>query len=82
MEKAGNEATVALGYQETKDMYLDIGTDNFEKAWLASITVGIYENTTLSSEYRHAEAYDEVETVVVNGYDDEDLFQVKLSYEF
>ena len=80
---AGKDATVALGYQKTKEMYLDnSSTDFFEKAWLASISVGIYENTTLAAEWRHAEGYSETEAAVGNDYDDEDLLQLKLSYEF
>lgn len=82
-ELAGKEAVVALGYQKSKDMYLDAGaTDFFEKAWLASISVGILENTTLAAEWRHADGYSEVKNAVGNDFDDEDLLQVKLSYEF
>lgn len=82
-ELAGKEATVALGYQRTKDMYLDAETtDFFEKAWLASISVGILENTTLAAEWRHADGYSEVKNAVGNDFEDEDLLQVKLSYEF
>ena len=82
-ELAGKDATVALGYQKTKDMYLDnSSTDFFEKAWLASISVGIYENTTLAAEWRHADGYSETEAAVGNDYDDEDLLKLKLSYDF
>lgn len=80
---AGKDAIVALGYQKSKDMYLDAETtDYFEKAWLASISMGIYENTTLSAEWRHADGYDEVKNAVGNDYDDEDMMQLKLSYQF
>ena len=80
---AGKDATVALGYQKTRDLYLDAETtDLFEKAWLASLSVAIYENTTLAAEWRHAEAYNEVEAAVGADYEDEDLLQLKLSYEF
>ncbi|MCW8932993.1 MAG: LbtU family siderophore porin [Gammaproteobacteria bacterium] len=82
-EMAGKETTVALGYQKTKDMYLDSETtDFFEKAWLASISVGILENTTIAAEWRHADGYSEVKNVVGNDFEDEDLLQVKLSYQF
>lgn len=82
----GKEAKVALGYQKTKDMYLDNETtDFFEKAWLASMTVAIFENTFVSAEWKHAEGYSEVKNdrrAAGDKYDDEDMVQVKLSYEF
>lgn len=82
-ELAGKDTTIALGYQKTNDMYFDTQTtDFFEKAWLASISVGILERTTLAAEWRHADAYSEVKNASGNDFDDEDLFQVKLSYEF
>ena len=82
-EMAGKETTIALGYQKTKDMYFESETtDYFEKAWLASISVGILENTTLAAEWRHADGYSEVKNAVDNDFEDEDLMQVKLSYEF
>ncbi len=85
-ELAGKEATVALGYQKTKDMYFDADTTDFyEKAWLASISVGILENTTLAAEWRHATGYSEVKNArraAGDEFENEDLLQVKLSYEF
>ena len=82
-ELAGKDTTVALGYQKTSDMYFDTETtDFFEKAWLASISVGILENTTLAAEWRHADGYSEVKNAIGNDFEDEDLLQVKLSYEF
>lgn len=84
---AGKEATIALGYQKTKDMYLlDTKiTDFFEKAWFASISVGIIDNTTLAAEWKHSQAYSEVKDArraAGDKYDDEDILQIKLSYEF
>ncbi|MCP3850794.1 MAG: porin [Gammaproteobacteria bacterium] len=82
-EIAGKETVVALGYQKTDDMYLDHeSTDFYEKAWLASISVGILERTTLAAEWCHADGYSETEEAVGNDFEDEDLIQVKLSYEF
>jgi len=82
-EIAGKETVVALGYQKTDDMYLDHeSTDFYEKAWLASISVGILERTTLAAEWRHADGYSETEDAVGSDFEDEDLIQVKLSYEF
>ena len=82
----GKETTLALGYQRTKDMYFDVdSTDFFEKAWLASISMNIIDNTTLSAEWRHADAYSKVKNSRKgsgDGFADEDLLQVKLSYEF
>ncbi|MCU7834445.1 MAG: LbtU family siderophore porin [gamma proteobacterium symbiont of Taylorina sp.] len=81
-EIAGKETTVALGYQKTQDMYFDTESSDFlEDAWLASISVGIIDNTTLAAEWKHAQAYSEVKDVV-SDYDDEDFLQIKLSYEF
>jgi len=79
---AGKDTIFALAYQETEDMYFDTeSTDFLESAWLASISVGIIDNTTLSAEWKHSEAYNEVEDIL-SDYDDEDLFQLKLSYVF
>ncbi len=79
---AGKETTVALGYQKTDDFYLQQSKEYFEKAWLASISVGILENTALAAEWRHADGYSEVKNDVGNDFDDDDRLQVKLSYEF
>lgn len=83
---AGKDSTFALAYQKTRDMYFDVETtDYFEKAWLASISVGIIDNTTLSAEWKHSDGYSEVKNQRRNNGDkfsDEDLMQVKLSYEF
>lgn len=83
---AGKDTTIALGYQKTKEMYFDSETtDFFEKAWLASISVGIIDNMTLSAEWRHVDAYSKVKNkqhANGNKFDDEDLLQIKLSYEF
>ena len=83
---AGRDAVVALGYQDTDDMYFDTeNTDVFDKAWLASISVAIFENTSLSAEWRHASIYSEVKdarTAAGEQSADDDLVRVKLSYEF
>ena len=79
---AGKESTFALGYQKTEDFYLQQSKEYFEKAWLASISVGILESTTLAAEWRHADGYSEVKNAIGNDFDDEDRLQVKLSYEF
>lgn len=80
---SGKEAIVALGYQKSKDMYLDDSTsDFFEQAWLASLSLDIAANTRVMAEWRHAEAYNEVKDLHGNGFDDEDLLQLKLLYEF
>ena len=79
----GKDAAIALGYQKTKDFYLDDeSTAYFEKAWLTSISVEILESTTLAAEWRHADGYSEVKNMPGKASDDEDLLQVKLSYEF
>lgn len=82
----GKEAIVALGYQKSTDMYLDTDTtDFFEKAWLASMTVAVFEDTFVSAEWKHAEAYSDVKSArrtTGDKYDDEDMLQVKLTYEF
>ncbi len=80
---AGKEATFALGYQGSKDMYFDLATtDLFEKAWLASLAFNLNENTSLSMEWRRANAYQLVKSGLNNAYKAEDLFQLLLSYEF
>ena len=77
------DATIAIGYQKTRDMYFDnVTTDYFKKAWLTSISVAMYENINLSAEWRHANAYQEVQQALTNNSEDEDLLQIKLSYEF
>jgi hypothetical protein len=85
-ELASKEATFALGYQKTKDMHFDTETtDFFEKAWLTSLSVGIIDNTILSAEWKHSDAYKKVKNThraAGDKYGDEDLLQVKLSYEF
>jgi len=85
-ELAGKDAIVALGYQKTSDMHFDrTVTDYFEDAWLTSLSVGIIDNTTLAAEWKHSNAYGEVKNARranSENYDDEDLLQVKLSYEF
>lgn len=82
----GKDTSVALGYQKTKDMYFDIETtDYFEKAWLASVSMLIVDNTWLSAEWRHSDGYSEVKhqrNADGEDFDNEDLMQVKLSYEF
>ena len=78
----GKEAVFAVGYQKTDDFYLQDSTYYFEKAWLGSLSVALEEGTSLAVEWRHAKAYDEVENVHDNDFDDENLLQVKLSYEF
>ena len=82
----GKDTTIALGYQQTKDMYFDTGTtDFFEKAWLASISVAIIDNTSLSVEWKHSDGYSEVnDQRKADGdkYSNEDMMQIKLSYEF
>lgn len=54
-ELGGNEATVAVGYQET-DEAQDLGLP--EERFQAGLSVGIYDATTLSFEYQHNEDYD------------------------
>ena len=86
-ELAGKEATLAIAYQKTEDMFFDTeNTDFVGNAWLASISVGIIDNTTLSAEWKHGEAYDEVKDAKRDNdkdYDSNgDLVQVKVSYEF
>ncbi|MCU7799370.1 MAG: LbtU family siderophore porin [gamma proteobacterium symbiont of Lucinoma myriamae] len=80
------DTTIALGYQQSKDMYFDTATtDFFEKAWLASISVGITDNTSLSAELKHSDGYSEVaDQRKADGdkYSDEDMMQIKLSYVF
>lgn len=78
----GKKAVFALGYQKTDDFYLQKSTYYFEKAWLSSLSIGLLERTVLTAEWRHAKAYNEVKNVVSDNFDDEDLLQVKLSYEF
>jgi len=80
---AGKDTTIALGYQKTKDMYFDTETtDLFEKAWLASISYAVYDNTSLIAQWRHARVYKEVDSALANNADDEDSLLLKLSYEF
>jgi hypothetical protein len=77
------DVTIAIAYQKTRDMYFDNETtDYFEKAWLASISLAMYENINLSAEWRHANAYQEVQQTLANNSEDEDLLQIKLSYQF
>lgn len=79
----GKDTTFAIGYQKTEDMYFDSETtDYFKSAWLASLSFAVYENTNLSAEWRRATAYDIVKADVGNSYQDENLMQLKLSYQF
>jgi hypothetical protein len=80
---AGNESTFAIGYQKTKDMNFDNeSTDLFEHAWLTSLSIAILDNTTLAAEWRHANGYSKTKDSIGGDFEDEDLLQVKLSYEF
>jgi len=79
----GKDATIAVAYQKTEDMYFDSETtDYFESAWLTSLSFAVYENTNLSAEWRRAKAYDIVKSDIGNSYEEENLIQLKLSYEF
>ncbi|MCU7938295.1 MAG: LbtU family siderophore porin [gamma proteobacterium symbiont of Bathyaustriella thionipta] len=85
-ELVGKQSIIALGYQKTQDLYFDTeSTDFFEKAWLVSFSVAIIDNTTLSVEWKHSDGYDEVKKQRrsdADKFDDENLMQLKLSYEF
>ncbi len=78
----GKTTVFALGYQKSDDFYLDESTAYFEKAWLSSFTIGITEQTALIAEWRHASAYKETQAITGNEYKNDDLMQLKLSYEF
>jgi len=53
-EIAGREAVVAVAWQETDEA---LALELPEKRWLAALSVGIYDQTTLALEYAHDEDY-------------------------
>jgi len=82
----GKDSIMALGYQQTQDMHFDTETtDFFEKAWLASISASIADNTSLSVEWQHSDGYSEVNAqrkADGDKYSDVNMMQIKLSYKF
>ncbi|MDH5525618.1 MAG: LbtU family siderophore porin, partial [Desulfobulbaceae bacterium] len=75
-ELMGKETTLALGYQGT-DQAVDLGLP--EQRYLAAVSMGIIDNTSLALEYIHDEDYS-----VANGGTDNDAETVtmQLGVEF
>jgi hypothetical protein len=55
IEVAEREVTLALGYQRTAEA---VALDLPEHRYLASIAIGVFDQTTLALEYRHDQDYD------------------------
>jgi hypothetical protein len=83
---ANKESTFAVGYQKSRDMYFDdTELHFFEQGWFTSLSVGIFERTTLIAEWAHLTGYDEVKDSRISSgekFDDADVVQLKVAYEF
>ena len=75
-ELAGKGANVAVAWQGTRDA---LALELPETRYLAALSVGIFENTTLAFEYAHDEDYD---TSKGGSGEDSDTFTAQLSVEF
>ena len=74
-EAVGKETTFALGFQGTDDL----GDVLPEERYLASVGVGLAENTSFTLEYLHDEDYDINEG---GTGDDADMISAQLAIEF
>jgi hypothetical protein len=84
---AGKEATVAAGYQGSKEA---LGLGMAKRTVLGSLAVGIFKNTTLAFEWKHDTDYETSENSTVDGAaaattgtgKDQDTATVQLSVSF
>ena len=75
-EMAGREAEVAVAWQQTEEA---LALELPEKRWLAALSMGIHDQTTLALEYAHDEGYGANEG---GSGEDTDTFTLQLAVAF
>ena len=82
----GKDSSIAIAYQGSSDFYLDPSDpDIYDRAWLLGFNMDIYKNTTVSLEWRHAQADSKFQDIINadgSDYEDEDRIQLKMSVAF